>query len=120
MVPCERVNSHLIMTGSYLAEFVFLQCEPPPNVYTSTNTMILTPHALTVPEILSIIFSFADLSVNAANARVCKLWYDLALDALWEEVDDLRRLLRLLGPQKSDMYGPYVRGWFYFFSSLGS
>ena len=78
--------------------------------------MILpTPHALRVPEILSIIFSFADLSVNAVNARVCKLWHDLALDVLWEEVDDLRRLLSLLGPRKSDVYGPYVRGCFYFF-----
>lgn len=48
-----------------------------------------TPHALRIPEILSIIFGFASPAVNAVSAQVCKLWSHLALDVLWEEVDDL-------------------------------
>ena len=34
----------------------------------------------------------------ARVARVCKLWSDIALDALWHTVTNLRALLNLLGP----------------------
>ncbi|KJA27935.1 hypothetical protein HYPSUDRAFT_129875 [Hypholoma sublateritium FD-334 SS-4] len=53
------------------------------------------------------IFGFADPAVNAVNAQVCKLWLNLALDALWEEIDDLPRLLSILSPLKRDMDSRY-------------
>ncbi|KAG8937790.1 hypothetical protein FRC00_000686 [Tulasnella sp. 408] len=34
----------------------------------------------------------------AAAARVCRTWMDPALDALWEELDSVNPIMRLLGP----------------------
>ena len=76
---------------------------------------LTTPHALRIPEILRMIFDFAGPAVNAVNTQVCKLWLDIALDVLWEEVDNLPRLLCILSPLKRDIHSRYyVRGWLYF------
>ncbi|KAF8968543.1 hypothetical protein BDZ97DRAFT_1902880 [Flammula alnicola] len=44
------------------------------------------------------IFGFVDTTSNAVNARVCKRWSSIALDALWKDVDDLHRLFGILAP----------------------
>ncbi|KAF9524767.1 hypothetical protein CPB83DRAFT_773231 [Crepidotus variabilis] len=53
---------------------------------------------LLIPELLDLIFGLVDTPSNAVNARVCKAWSSIALDALWREVDDLPRLFSLLAP----------------------
>ncbi|KAK2467602.1 hypothetical protein APHAL10511_000457 [Amanita phalloides] len=53
---------------------------------------------LLIPELLDMIFSYLDLANNAANARVCRRWSDVALDLLWREVEDMYRLFSLLVP----------------------
>ncbi|KAF8629309.1 hypothetical protein AX15_003513 [Amanita polypyramis BW_CC] len=53
---------------------------------------------LFIPELLDMIFSYLGLSDNAANARVCKRWCEVALDTLWREVEDMHRLCSVLAP----------------------
>ncbi len=53
---------------------------------------------LFIPELLDMIFSYLDASDNAANARVCRRWCDVALDTLWRDVEDMCRLFGLLAP----------------------
>ncbi|KAI0643505.1 hypothetical protein C8Q79DRAFT_184910 [Trametes meyenii] len=57
-----------------------------------------TQRVLAIPEILELVFSFLEAKDNARCARVCKGWSDIALDTLWHEVDNLRRLFGLLAP----------------------
>ncbi|KAF8068083.1 hypothetical protein FPV67DRAFT_1669950 [Lyophyllum atratum] len=57
-----------------------------------------TLRVLAISELLDIIFRFLDDASNTSNARVCKQWSELALDALWKDVRDLRRLFSLLAP----------------------
>lgn len=40
--------------------------------------------ALTIQEILRLVFSFLLPECNVCNARVCRQWYNPALDAVWE------------------------------------
>lgn len=51
-----------------------------------------------IPELLALLFSHLDNRSLARAARVCKQWVDVALDALWHTVTDLRPLLSLLAP----------------------
>ncbi|KIP01120.1 hypothetical protein PHLGIDRAFT_131365, partial [Phlebiopsis gigantea 11061_1 CR5-6] len=51
-----------------------------------------------IAELLTLILSFLDDRSLARSARVCKQWTDVALDALWHTVTDLRSLLGLLAP----------------------
>ncbi|KAF8068091.1 hypothetical protein FPV67DRAFT_1669955 [Lyophyllum atratum] len=63
---------------------------------------------LALSELLDIIFRFLDDASNASNARVCKQWSELALDALWKEVSDLHRIFSLLSPLETvidEVYG---------------
>lgn len=55
-------------------------------------------HALTITEILIRIFALLPCSSNAANARVCKIWSNLALDVIWEEVHNVGGLFSSLAP----------------------
>lgn len=43
------------------------------------------PVALTVPELLLQYFRHLDMCDQATAARVCKLWWEVALDVLWGE-----------------------------------
>ena len=53
---------------------------------------------LSIPELLSLIFSFSTPSSNAISACVCKTWSDIALRVLWSEVSNLDNLIGLLVP----------------------
>ena len=55
---------------------------------------------LGTPELLQRIFSLLDLASNAANARVCQRWFDLALEILWRNVDNPYFLFKILAPLK--------------------
>lgn len=54
--------------------------------------------ALSLVDILVVIFSFAKKRSLAAAARVCKTWKEPALDALWKKLSSPFPLLELLGP----------------------
>ncbi|EIM81076.1 uncharacterized protein STEHIDRAFT_162074 [Stereum hirsutum FP-91666 SS1] len=43
-------------------------------------------HALSIPEILTQVFSELDQSSNCATARVCKQWSPISLDEVWRDV----------------------------------
>ncbi|KAH8109373.1 hypothetical protein DFH11DRAFT_945703 [Phellopilus nigrolimitatus] len=51
-------------------------------------------------EIRSLVFSLISKRDNARCSRVCRLWKDVALDIVWEEVDGLLPFLNLLAPMK--------------------
>lgn len=59
---------------------------------------------LETPELLDLILSGLELRDNAQNARVCKLWSQVALDSLWKEVDDLKPLFNVLGCTEYNEY----------------
>ena len=63
---------------------------------------------LAIPELLDIIFAHLDPPTTAACAVVCKPWSDVALNALWADVDDLQRLIAVLVPL-TVRRGVYVR-----------
>ncbi|TDL16797.1 hypothetical protein BD410DRAFT_901830 [Rickenella mellea] len=54
--------------------------------------------ALTIPELLDIIFSSTNELANARAVSVCKTWSGVARDALWRDVRGLHRLFCLLAP----------------------
>ncbi|KAJ8522446.1 hypothetical protein ONZ45_g949 [Pleurotus djamor] len=62
--------------------------------------------ALQIPELLSSICQYLSPKDTLANACVCKTWSNIALDALWRQVDDISILLSLLAPleQKSSVH----------------
>ncbi|KAF8151349.1 hypothetical protein B0H34DRAFT_861875 [Crassisporium funariophilum] len=53
---------------------------------------------LCIPELLDMVFTLLEPSSNAVNARVCKVWSDIALDSLWKDMADLHRLFGILAP----------------------
>jgi len=53
---------------------------------------------LTIPELLTTIFSNLGLSANLNNSLVCQSWSEVALDVLWRYVGDLHRLFNILVP----------------------
>ncbi len=72
--------------------------------------MTLQSHrALETPELLSSIFGLLDRQSNEKNAQVCKSWFNVVVDELWGKVDNLHRLLAILGPLKGDLFEGYVR-----------
>ncbi|KAG6865690.1 hypothetical protein C0991_000304 [Blastosporella zonata] len=62
---------------------------------------------LAISELLDMVFQFLDDTSNASNARVSKQWSELALDVLWKEVSNLRRLFALLAPLEKTSSGSY-------------
>ncbi|KII84967.1 hypothetical protein PLICRDRAFT_117337 [Plicaturopsis crispa FD-325 SS-3] len=63
--------------------------------------------ALSIPELLDVVFSYLDQVDNANNACVCRHWSEIALDSLWREVDNVRRLFNVLAPLRN--YGQGMR-----------
>ncbi|KAH8109629.1 hypothetical protein DFH11DRAFT_1626028 [Phellopilus nigrolimitatus] len=61
---------------------------------------------LSVLELLNFIFSYLDRHTHASCARVCKRWTGVALDLLWEELDEVVPLLSILAPLGSDQSEP--------------
>ncbi|KIO31005.1 hypothetical protein M407DRAFT_19887 [Tulasnella calospora MUT 4182] len=53
---------------------------------------------LDFPDILTIIFTDCSPATNAALARVCRTWNDVAVDRLWSSLPSLLPLLRILLP----------------------
>ncbi|KAI0738352.1 hypothetical protein C8Q80DRAFT_273044 [Daedaleopsis nitida] len=51
-----------------------------------------------IDELLVMIFSYLDDRALARAACVCKHWSDIALDSLWFEVNDLKKILTVLAP----------------------
>ncbi|RDX42426.1 hypothetical protein OH76DRAFT_1362817 [Lentinus brumalis] len=51
-----------------------------------------------IDELLAMIFSYLDDRALARAACVCKHWSEIALDCLWFEVNDLKRVLSVLAP----------------------
>ncbi|TCD63646.1 hypothetical protein EIP91_005163 [Steccherinum ochraceum] len=51
-----------------------------------------------IPELLTLILSYLDDRSVAKSATVCLRWADIALDVVWRDVHDIRRLLSLLAP----------------------
>lgn len=63
----------------------------------SSYCQLLNMHkALTLSEILNLIFAFLPRSANATNARVCKTWSDSALDDVWYEIPDVSKVFQAL------------------------
>lgn len=85
----------------------------PMSLYGSTTQQ----RVLEIPEILELIFSFLDDESNARNAAVCKRWSELALNTIWRDVSDVRRLFSILAPMRqvptgrdyTDHWNHYVR-----------
>ena len=63
---------------------------------------------LLIPELLDMVFSYLDASDNTINARVCRRWSNIALDILWRDVEDMRRLFSLLAPLHLAITSEYV------------
>ncbi|KZT05707.1 uncharacterized protein LAESUDRAFT_655083 [Laetiporus sulphureus 93-53] len=62
---------------------------------------------LDIPEIIELIFSFLEKRNNVVNACVCKRWSEIALDAVWRDVDNLNVLFSLLAPLgQASRYAP--------------
>lgn len=81
-----------------------------PHILCIFNMSLQSHRALELgPELLSTVFGLLDRQSNAANARVCKVWCDVALDALWMHVDDLFRLFAILAPLEGNFRKGYVR-----------
>ena len=53
---------------------------------------------LEIPEIMHHIFDYTDRASDAQCALVCRAWSELALDALWYNVDRILNLFSLLAP----------------------
>lgn len=64
---------------------------------------------LEIPEILELIFSFLDVEANVTNALVCRKWSDIALNNVWRDVSDVRRLFSLLAPMRNAPLSRYDR-----------
>lgn len=79
-----------------------------------TDTLLKLPHhAISIPEILSLIFSYAAfnsassgywsrISQFTSYACVCKSWMNPALDELWKDLDDPFMAFQLLAPLEMD------------------
>jgi hypothetical protein len=63
---------------------------------------------LSVPELLSIVFSFLEKGDVFDCATVCKLWSSIALDELWREMNDAPNLFSLLGSYSNDNEERYL------------
>jgi len=63
---------------------------------------------LAIPEFLQAVFDFGTRASNASNALVCRSWSGPASDHIWDEVDKLSYLLKLLVPLRRNQK-PYVR-----------
>ncbi|KAI3601596.1 hypothetical protein WG66_003027 [Moniliophthora roreri] len=50
-----------------------------------------------LPDLLRPIFTYCSRGSNAKNASVCKLWSDISLDFVWEEISDLDVIFGRLG-----------------------
>lgn len=59
-------------------------------------------NAVLIPEILSLILSYLDDRSITRTATVNVQWAEIALDAVWRDVHDIRRLLSLLAPLVSE------------------
>ncbi|KAK7442029.1 hypothetical protein VKT23_016306 [Stygiomarasmius scandens] len=57
-------------------------------------------HVLQVTELLNSIFLFLKRDDQVRCALICRSWSEVALDAIWSEVDDLRKLANLISPAK--------------------
>ncbi|KAG8913889.1 hypothetical protein FRC01_004335 [Tulasnella sp. 417] len=68
---------------------------------TPVVTFRAAARALSIPELLSIIFSFCEAPELARSARVCKTWSDPALDQLWEDLEGISPLLDLVVDSES-------------------
>ncbi|KAF7433795.1 hypothetical protein PC9H_005760 [Pleurotus ostreatus] len=55
--------------------------------------------ALSIKELLCELFSYSSASENATNGRVCKAWFDEALNYTWSAIE-IRCLVSLLAPLK--------------------
>lgn len=57
---------------------------------------------LGIAELVNTIFTFSSRRNNARNARVCKLWSEIALKMIWSTVVDLHALFSILAPLTVD------------------
>ncbi|KAI0628309.1 hypothetical protein C8Q77DRAFT_1068263 [Trametes polyzona] len=57
-----------------------------------------TLRVLAIPEILELVFTFLEETDTSICACVCRTWSEVALDSLWRDVNDLRRLFNVLAP----------------------
>ena len=64
----------------------------------ATPTPTTAIRLLYIPELLHLIFGFLSKKCNVSNARVCKLWSEIALDVIWREVDNLVHMFTALKP----------------------
>ncbi|KAG8944660.1 hypothetical protein FRC04_001624 [Tulasnella sp. 424] len=62
----------------------------------STSAPGPTAQALSISELLSLIFSFSHSVALTTSARVCKGWSDAALDQLWEHLSSVFPLVELV------------------------
>jgi hypothetical protein len=73
-------------------------CPPSASVVPHLATNSAKDGVLCITEILRLIFSFLSLRCNTNNARVCKVWCDIAIDNIWHEITDVTCVIKLLAP----------------------
>ncbi|KAL0570872.1 hypothetical protein V5O48_011083 [Marasmius crinis-equi] len=56
---------------------------------------------LGIAEVLRAVFLLCDKPANSRNAQVCRAWNGVALDILWEEIEDLLPVFKILGDVSS-------------------
>lgn len=91
-----------------MAFYLNIDISRPPGLSFDLQTIAMHD-ALAISDILSSIFKFTDTETDVGCVRVCKAWYEPALDALWYRVDKLEQLLKLLGPMGEVSPGLQVR-----------
>ena len=69
-----------------------------------SSSMVHPPrrHPALITELLSLIFSFLDERSAAKLITVSRQWAEVAIDFIWRDVIDIRRLLTLLSPLCSE------------------
>ncbi|KAG8945169.1 hypothetical protein FRC04_001148 [Tulasnella sp. 424] len=60
------------------------------------GSILLSETALSIPEILSLIFAKAPRQTQAACALVCKNWSEVTLDELWRHLEHIQPILNLI------------------------
>lgn len=53
-------------------------------------------------QLIKEILAASDYGTKAVSARVCGAWREVALDALWTDLDDVIPLLELMGPTETN------------------
>ena len=64
---------------------------------------------LLISEIVTHIFYYLTNKADQFTAiRICKAWFDIGIDHLWRDIEDVRFIFRILAPIVKSSYGTWV------------